>query len=269
MSTHLSLELDSAVLAEQYDRLGTRQFHHGLGLLDALYVHAGDAVLDVGCGTGLLTEAAAQRTGPDGEVLGIDPLPLRVQRARQRAQGRFETRVGRAEELQDLPDAHYDVVYFNSVIHWVSDQPKALQWAFRVLKPGGRVGFTTMAEDVPHDLHLVLRALLEEEPSWRQASVGAPNKLTRERAATLLTAAGFEVTLNEIREFDDAFDSVDDVIAFSRASSFGNFLSSLPDSDIARLRERLGDALEVRRGPQGLQLTRRLIFATARKPLTQ
>lgn len=269
MSQPLSLELDSATLAEQYDRFGTRQYHHGLGLLDALDVRAGEAVLDVGCGTGLLTEATAERTGANGEVLGIDPLPLRVERARQRADGRFEVRIGRAEALDDLPDAHYDVVYFNSVIHWIADQQKALQHAFRVLKPGGRVGFTTMPADVPHDLHLVLRTLLDNEPGWHEAAVGAPNKLTRERAALLLAATGFQATLNEIREFDDAFDTVDDVIAFSRASSFGNFFAALPADDTERLRERLGVALETRRGPRGLQLTRRLIFATARKPLVQ
>lgn len=269
MSSNANLDLDSARLAEQYDRLGTRQFHHGLGLLDALDVRTGDAVLDVGCGTGLLTEAAALRAGPNGEVLGIDPLPLRVERAKHRAQGRFETRVGRAEELQDVPDAHYDVVYFNSVIHWVGDQPRALQHAFRVLKPGGRVGFTTMAKDVPHDLHLVLRELVKSDPAWQQAGVGAPNQLTRDQTASLLTGAGFDVTLNEIREFDDAFASADDVITFSQASSFGNFLSSLPEGELSRLRERLGDALEVRRGPRGIELTRRLIFATGRKPLAQ
>ena len=95
----------------------------------------------------------------------------------------------------------------------------------------------------------------------------APNKLTRESTATLLASVGFETTLKEIREFDDAFDNVDDVLSFSRASSFGNFLSSLPDPHIARLRERLADALESHRGPRGLQLTRRMIFTTARKPL--
>ncbi len=157
----------------------------------------GEKVLDIGCGTGLLTEAAAERTGPDGKVLGIDPLALRVELAKKRAQGRFEARAGRAEALDDVSDQHYDVVYFNSVIHWVPDQPRALQHAFRVLKPGGRVGFTTMAQEAPHDLHLVLRELLAREPRWQAARVGAPHKLTQERAALLLAAAGFNVTLNE------------------------------------------------------------------------
>ncbi|MGT2476962.1 class I SAM-dependent methyltransferase [Paraburkholderia terrae] len=267
MSKAPSLQLDSATLADEYDRLGIRQFNHGLQLLDALDLREGERVLDIGCGTGRLTESAAQRVGAQGEVLGIDPLPLRVERALQRAQGRFAARVGRAEQLAGIADAHFDVVYLNSVIHWIPDQQEALREAWRVLKPGGRIGFTTMPADVPHDLHRVLHALIAEDPASQHAEIGAPNKLTRESTATLLAAVGFEPTLNEIRQFDDAFDNVDDVLSFSRASSFGNFLSSLPDPHIARLRERLAIALESHRGPRGLQLTRRMIFTTARKPL--
>ncbi|HWT38796.1 MAG TPA: methyltransferase domain-containing protein [Paraburkholderia sp.] len=267
MSKAPSLQLDSATLADEYDRLGIRQFNHGLQLLDALGLREGERVLDVGCGTGRLTESAAQRVGVQGEVLGIDPLPLRVERALQRAQGRFAARVGRAEELSDIAGAHFDVVYLNSVIHWVPDQAEALREAWRVLKPGGRLGFTTMPADVPHDLHRVLRTLIADGPEWQRAEIGAPNKLTRDSAASLLSSLGFEVTLNEIREFDDAFDNVDDVLTFSRASSFGNFLSSLTESQIAQLRERLAATLEAHRGPRGLHLTRRLIFVTACKPL--
>ncbi|MBN3762031.1 methyltransferase domain-containing protein [Burkholderia sp. Ac-20365] len=267
MSKAPSLQLDSAALADEYDRLGIRQFNHGLQLLDALHLREGERVLDIGCGTGRLTESAAQRVGAQGEVLGLDPLPLRVERALQRAHGRFAARVGRAEELTDIADAHVDVVYLNSVIHWIPDQQQALREAWRVLKPGGRIGFTTMPADVPHDLHRVLHALTENDAASQHAEIGAPNKLTRESAATLLASIGFDITLNEIREFDDAFDNVDDVLSFSRASSFGNFLSSLPESQIATLRERLAVALEAHRGPRGLQLTRRMIFTTARKPL--
>jgi ubiquinone/menaquinone biosynthesis C-methylase UbiE len=92
MSNAPSLQLDSATLVEEYDRLGIRQFHHGLQLLDVLGLREGERVLDVGCGTGRLTESAAQRVGARGEVLGLDPLPLRVQRALERAQGRFAAR---------------------------------------------------------------------------------------------------------------------------------------------------------------------------------
>ncbi|MEM5371136.1 methyltransferase domain-containing protein [Paraburkholderia azotifigens] len=267
MSKAPSLQLDSATLADEYDRLGIRQFNHGLQLLDALGLQEGERVLDIGCGTGRLTESAAQRVGAQGEVLGIDPLPLRVERALQRAQERFAARVGRAEALADIGGSHYDVVYLNSVIHWIPDQPKALREAWRVLKPGGRLGFTTMPADAPHDLHRVLHKLIAADPQSRRAEIGAPNKLTRESAASLLSSLGFEVTLNEIREFDDAFDNVDDVLTFSRASSFGNFLSSLAEPQIAQLRECLAAALEAHRGPRGLHLARRMIFVTARKPL--
>ena len=77
------------------------------------------------------------------------------------------------------------------------------------------------------------------------------------------------MTHNEIREFDDAFETVDEVIAFSRASSFGNFLSALDEADGARVRQLLGDALEAKRGPRGIALKRRMTFATGRRPAAQ
>ncbi|WP_243468837.1 methyltransferase domain-containing protein [Paraburkholderia sp. PGU19] len=84
MSKAPSLQLDSATLADEYDRLGIRQFNHGLQLLDALDLRERERVLDIGCGTGRLTESAAQRVGAHGEVLGIATARRRRCRMRRR-----------------------------------------------------------------------------------------------------------------------------------------------------------------------------------------
>jgi demethylmenaquinone methyltransferase/2-methoxy-6-polyprenyl-1,4-benzoquinol methylase len=52
-----------------------------IALLD---LHAGDTVLDVGCGTGLSFAALRQRIGPQGRVIGIDPSPEMLEQARRR-----------------------------------------------------------------------------------------------------------------------------------------------------------------------------------------
>jgi arsenite methyltransferase len=58
---------------------------------------------------------------------------------------------------------------------------------------------------------------------------------------------------------------VDDLIAWSQSSSFGNFLSDLDAGELARLRARLSRKLESARTPSGVQLRRFLVFATARR----
>lgn len=75
----VSLDFDTEELAERYEQLSIdRQFKAGKILLNALQIKPGEKLLDIGAGTGLLAEYAAQRTGPEGAVIGIDPLPLRI-----------------------------------------------------------------------------------------------------------------------------------------------------------------------------------------------
>jgi len=73
----VSLALDSNERAETCDRVGKRQFNHGKQLVAGLRLGVGQAVLDVGCGTGLLSAHMARLVGPSGKVEALDPLPLR------------------------------------------------------------------------------------------------------------------------------------------------------------------------------------------------
>ena len=71
--------------------------------LDLARLRQGDAVLDVGCGTGTLALAAKERVGPTGRVVGIDPGPRQIGRARSKAarQGLdIDFRVGVIERLE-------------------------------------------------------------------------------------------------------------------------------------------------------------------------
>ncbi len=56
----------------------------GQRLIQDLAVAEGETVLDIGCGTGLLAEYIAAIIGPGGSVIGIDPLPLRIEIAKHR-----------------------------------------------------------------------------------------------------------------------------------------------------------------------------------------
>jgi ubiquinone/menaquinone biosynthesis C-methylase UbiE len=263
----VSLELDSPELATTYDETSTRQFNHGKILIAALEPKPGERALDVGCGTGRLGEYVANLVAPGGEVIGIDPLPLRIVIA-ARKNPRFSASVGRAEDLSKFNDASFDFVYSNSVFHWVLDKPSALREALRVLKRGGRLGINSADADRPHQSTGLIREVLLEEGLNRadgSNSLGTNYRVNASDLGRLLNDAGFANVQVASHTIVDDVAGVDDLLAWSTSSSFGNFLSDLSSSERERVRVRLGRKLEALRTSAGIQLERYLVFATARK----
>jgi len=258
----ISLDLDSPELASTYDEVSTRQFNHGKILVAELGLRPGERVLDIGCGTGRLGAYVADLVAPRGEVLGIDPLPLRIDLA-ARKNPLFKASVGRAEDLSAFADRSFDAAYANSVFHWVADKPKALKEAFRVLKPGGRFAVNSANADRLHQsATLVREAVLAAAGN----AAGVNYRVSAEELERLLHEAGFEKVRVTPHTFVDQLSGVDDLFAWSKSSSFGNFLSDLEPSQLVRVRDRLSRKLETLRTSRGIQLERHLVFASARKP---
>jgi arsenite methyltransferase len=264
----ISLDLDSPELASSYEKLGLRQFNHGKVLLESLQLKPGERVLDVGCGTGLLGAHAAEQVAPHGEVIGVDPLPLRVEIAAQK-HPLLRVQVGRGEDLSDFADASFDAAYLNSVLHWIADKKRALSALFRVLKPGGRIGVNSADADHAHQSGSLVRECLLEEGLSDAALVSARGnryRLNATELSQLLRGAGFCAVQVRARTFVDVVSGADEVFAWSRASSFGNFLARLGPAQLEAVRARLARKLDVLRTQEGIQLERYLVFATAIKP---
>jgi ubiquinone/menaquinone biosynthesis C-methylase UbiE len=83
------LSLDTPALAASYDKVSLRQLEHGKELITALNISSGERVLDIGAGTGHLAAYVGRIVGPSGLVVGIDPLPLRIEIAKSKASGNF------------------------------------------------------------------------------------------------------------------------------------------------------------------------------------
>lgn len=136
--------------AADYERLWQAQLHRAQArLLDCAWPMRGESVLDVACGTGLVSLAAATSVRPEGHVLGVDISERMVDLARIRAKERnvsnvsFE-RMG-AENL-DLPDAAFDVALCSLGLMYLPDPSRALREMARVLKPGGRIALAVWGE---------------------------------------------------------------------------------------------------------------------------
>jgi L-amino acid N-acyltransferase YncA/ubiquinone/menaquinone biosynthesis C-methylase UbiE len=109
----------------------------------AAALNPGESVLDLGSGGGIDVLLSARRVGPSGRVYGLDGPPgmIGLARANAAAAGarNAEFLHGSIEEIP-LPDGHVDAVISNCVINLSADKPRVLAEAFRVLRPGGRLG---------------------------------------------------------------------------------------------------------------------------------
>jgi arsenite methyltransferase len=263
----ISLGQDTPALAQAYEQAGVLQFHHGKFLIGPLALKAGDHVLDIGAGTGRLTEFAAGLVGPAGRVIGIDPLEYRIAIARLRQSETLTFEVGQAEDLSRFDNASFDAVYLNSVLHWIEDKARALNEIQRVLKPGGRIGLNVQDPSKPHESRALLRKAIQQVGLGdRHAESHPVLGVGDEELKQLLTEAGFTEYRSDLRSLVEVHRDADSLIKWSEASAFGNFLGDFSDTEREVVRLAFTDLLEAKRVPDGLRLERYLRFAFARKP---
>lgn len=129
--------------AGSYDRGWQRQLvpcHRRL--LEMADVRPGEEILDVACGTGLVTLPAAERVGPDGRIEAVDLSAEMVEALEGRAErhglaGRITSGRMNAEHL-DFGDERFDAGLCSLGLMYVPDPDRALAELHRVVRAGGR-----------------------------------------------------------------------------------------------------------------------------------
>jgi len=134
------------------------------GLLDALAIRAGESVLEVGCGSGVIMRELARRTQGANRLIGRDMSPYLLREARALAgraglNDQIDFGEGRAEALP-LADGAVDVA-LSSTVFEEGDAAKMLSEIVRVTRPCGRVGIVVRAIDMPFWVNLPLAPALK------------------------------------------------------------------------------------------------------------
>jgi len=210
-------------------------------LVEFAGVRDGDAVLDVGSGTGALT-AAVVVVAPSSRVIGIDPAAPYVDFARTRHPGdlvRFE--VGDAQRLR-FPDGSFERTLSLLVLNFIPDPTKALDEMIRVTRPGGTVAAAVW--DYGQDMEM-LRVFWDEAISLDPAMAGRDERhmpLCRKgELSALWRAHGLQDVSEQALTIQTRFVSFDDYWwpFLERQGPAGTHVGALSDSEREELRRRL------------------------------
>ncbi|OHV07819.1 malonyl-[acyl-carrier protein] O-methyltransferase BioC [Kushneria phosphatilytica] len=158
-AAHQQVSARFSQAAGQYDEAAALQRE----VADRLLAHIDDGrvpatIVDVGCGTGYVTARLQQRF-PGAALIGVDPAPGMLSVARNRhAALPIDWRAGAAEALP-LPARSTDLLISSLALQWCVSLAPFLAEAERVLRPGGRLCFTTLCEGSLFELKRAWRAL--------------------------------------------------------------------------------------------------------------
>ena len=231
----------------------------------------GERVLDLACGTGLVTLAAAASVGPRGHVLGTDLSGQMVEVARQRAveqQASNVTFQRMDAEVLDLPDATFDVVLCCLGLMYVPDPQRALNEWRRVLKPGGRVVIAVWGKRVNcgwAPVFPIVEAEVASDVCPLFFSLGEPDAL-----AGLCESAGFAAVrqrrIASILSYDNAESACNAAFVGGPVSlAWSRFEAEVRARAFARYKE----AIEPWRRNRGYRIPGEFVVAAGVTPVSQ
>jgi ubiquinone/menaquinone biosynthesis C-methylase UbiE len=221
-------------------------------------------VLDVGCGTGFVSEAMIAQRGAR-RITGVDPSEAMLERFRAKlASLPVEATLIRAG-VHDMPvaDGAFDAVVSGMAFHWFPDKPAAVAAMARRLRPGGVLGILASGRGTDEELRRLLHAI---DPPVPPAWIDVFDLIQRdcEELAAYMEAAGLEV-LDAWEEHRVRRVPPEDYLA--RISAVASHLSEGMDPAEAEAHQaRVTRAVSDAAGPDGFAYTFVKLFGTARKP---
>ncbi|WP_380872686.1 methyltransferase domain-containing protein [Sphingomonas sp. DBB INV C78] len=144
MNAHVTQAFDAAL---RYDEAALVQAHAASALAERIAgmpLAERPRILEIGCGTGLLSEALTKRI--DGDWLLTDIAPAMVERCRVRIGARADVHYAVVDGERPEVDGRFDLIASSFTFQWFADLPGAIMRLKALLAPGGRIAFATMAD---------------------------------------------------------------------------------------------------------------------------
>ena len=220
-----------------YDGSHSFVYEYGSDVVDLLDPQHDERILDLGCGTGHLTDRIGESAG---DVVGLDRDREMIETARESyPDRRFRQADARDFEVEDP----FDAVFSNAALHWIDDQAAVIQSVSEALRPGGRfvaeLGGTGNVAAIVDAVGAELAARGYEPPTdpWYFPTIG--------EHATALEAAGFEVRYATLFDRPTQLDGGDDGLTRWLGMFGDRLLGPVPEEQrpdvIAGVEDRLRD----------------------------
>jgi trans-aconitate 2-methyltransferase len=218
----------------QYERFERERSAPFFDLLDLVEPCPGGRVVDLGCGTGELTEAVTERLAID-EMVGIDSSDAMLAKARARIDtngGHVRFAKGDISKWTGRND--HDVVLANASLQWVPDHPAVLARWWNALAPGGQLAVQVPA-NADHPAHRIANQVALTEPFLSAFHLLPPpdpvaeNVLSPERYAIVLDGLGAEDQHVRLQVYAHRLASSAEVVEWTRGTSLTRFTKLLPD----------------------------------------
>ena len=172
-------------------------YQYGEGLLELLKPQPGERILDLGCGSGELTQRIAEQ---GTQVIGIDASAAMLEKARVQ----FPTlEMHQMEATSFTFDEPFDAIFSNAVLHWVPDYEAAVRQMAKALKPNGRLVIEFGGKNNVATIVDAIASQLEKHgysfrPFWFFPSIG--------EYTPVLERYGFEIRLAQYYDRDTLLD---------------------------------------------------------------
>lgn len=218
-----------------YNQKHAYVFEYGRELIDLLNPQAGEHILDLGCGTGHLTNMIAAR---GAEIVGLDSSPAMIEAAR-RQYPELEFTVGDAREFS-FPNP-FDAVFSNATLHWISEAGEVARAISKALKTGGRFVAEFGGKGNVGRIVNALGAALEEVGSKADFSSWYNPSLAE--YASLLERHNLSVTFATLFERPTKLEDGEQGLRLWLEMFRGSFLASLGEATKAEVLNRIEEKL--------------------------